>query len=197
MGKRDSTAAPEEPLARGERIWLRGYREDDLAAYEEFVNSRAGQRAGYSIPQSPANVREFYEKRVVAQHGKDAYFFAVSPLGSAEFVGTTWVWNYDSRLGGPELSIFMLPKTWGTGLGTDAVNATLDRIYGFTALDRIWLATEADNERAQRSFEKSGFQREGVIRHYAVVQGRPVDAVLMAMVRSDWGALDRPRSWDL
>jgi RimJ/RimL family protein N-acetyltransferase len=184
------------PFIRGEKVWLRAYRKEDLAAYERFVTSRDAQWAGYSAPYSRDGIADWYEKSIRARHGTDAYYFVVSPLGSDEFIGTTWLWNYDSRLSGPEFSIFMTAAQWGTGVGTDAVNATLDLAYGFTDADRIWLVTLVRNERAQRSFEKAGFSREGVVRKYHMYRGGFEDGVLMSILRADWEALERPRSWD-
>lgn len=108
------------------------------------------RRAGRLRRRAPL-VRE----RVRASHGRDAYFFVVSPLASDEFAGTVWLWNLDSRLGGVELSVFLAgPERWGRGLGTDALNAALDFGFGFTDVERIWLATDASNVRAQRAFER-------------------------------------------
>ena len=187
-----------KPIARGEKVWLRGYGEADLRPYLEFVQSRDAMWAGYSLPTSEDKIHDWYETVVRPQHGKEAYYFVVSPLGSEDFIGTCWVWNFASRLGGPEYSIFMhAPEKWGTGLGTDATNAAMDFVFGFTSTMRVWLASFSTNKRAHRSFEKSGFVHEGVVRGYALHRGSYVDAVQMSMLRSDWEKLDRPRSWDL
>ena len=186
-----------KPLIRGEKVWLRGYTEDDLEPYERFVNSKDALWAGFSTPIPEMTIRNWYETRVLTEHGTGAYYFVVSPLGSRDFLGTTWVWNQASRIGGAEFSIYMADSwRWGTGLGTDAGRATTDFVFGFTEIDRLWLATDQENLRAQRSFEKVGFQQEGVIRHYTLARGEPVNAVLMGMLRDDWKKLDRPRSWD-
>jgi len=185
-----------DPLIRGEKVWLRGYSEADLEPYEHFVNSQDALWAGFTIPMPAAKIRTWFEK-AVSEHGSQGYYFVVSPLGSHDFIGTTWVWNVGSRIGGAEFSMFMDdPTRWGHGFGTDAANATTDFIFGFTELPRLWLATDESNGRAQRSFEKAGFVREGLIRHYAMHKGAPINAVLMGMLRNDWAALDRRRSWD-
>ena len=189
--------AESSPVIRGKNVWLRGYREEDLEVYERFVMTQDAQWAGYGMPTSKATVRRFYDERLQGRHAKDEFFFVVCPLGSDEFIGTTWLWNFDSRLGGPEFSMYMLPEHWGTGRGTDAANATLDFAYGFNEIDRIWLVTMAVNERAQRSFEKVGFTREGIVRHYHMYRGTNMDGVLMSILRADWEALDRPRSWEM
>jgi RimJ/RimL family protein N-acetyltransferase len=62
--------------------------------------------------------------------------------------------------------------------------------YGFTMrnLHRIWLDTTASNEAALRSYAAAGFVEEGRLREAAFVNGRYVDAVRMAVLRSDWEA---------
>ena len=47
---------------------------------------------------------------------------------------------------------------WSHGYGTDAVNTMLHHIFTETSLDKVYLHTLDWNRRAQRSFEKSGFQ---------------------------------------
>jgi RimJ/RimL family protein N-acetyltransferase len=37
---------------------------------------------------------------------------------------------------------------------------------------------------------------DGVLRRHRVRRGVWVDAALMSILRDDWEALDRPRSWD-
>lgn len=185
-------------MIRGKNVYLRGYERADVEHYHRFVSSADGLSAGYAFPTSADNATDLYDSMFRPKHGKEGYFFVVSPLGSNEFIGTTWLWNLDSRPNGTELSVFVLREHWGTGLGTDAVNATMDFAFGFMPWDRIWLSTDSGNARAQRSFEKSGFQREGIIRSIRGRRfGKRVDSVVMSMIRPDWEALDRPRSWDL
>ena len=183
-------------FARGRLVWLRAFEEEDLEQYLEAVNDRdvAGS-AGYRFPQARDDVRSWYERRVKAS-GPDR-FYVISPLGDRSFAGTIWLWNHDSRMGGPELSILIAsPGSRGKGWGTDAVNAMLDLVFGATDTHRIWLATASDNVAAQRAFAKAGFQVEGTLRAHGFVRGAATDSVLMAILRDDWEKLDRPRSWE-
>ena len=109
-----------------------------------------------------------------------------------------WLWGKGSRLDGLELSVFITAEAGlGQGIGTDAINAALDFIFGSYETERVWLTTETANARAQRAFEKAGFRRDGTIRHHFRREGEWCDSALMAITRGDWEALDRPRSWDL
>ncbi len=189
---------PEAARIRGRRVWLRAFEASDLPAYRCAVNSvEVGTWAGYPFPHSEASSERWLDE-VMARHGKGEYWFAISPLGSDEFIGTVWLWGKGSRLDGLELSVFVTTEAGlGQGIGSDAINAALDFVFGSYEVERVWLTTEASNVRARRSFEKAGLQVDGTIRHHFRRGGEWRDSLLMAIIREDWEGLDRPRSWDL
>lgn len=178
-------------------MWLRGFEDEDLEAYRSFTQSGRGHEAGYTVPSGTPRIKAWFDK-VRVEHGKDAFYFVVSPIDADDFLGTAWLWNFGQRIGGAEFSIFIAdPGRWGSGIGTDATNALLDFAFGYNDLHRVWLYTHVENERAQRSFAKAGFVKEGVLRQHYMGDGKLRDSVLMAILRPEWEALDRPRSWEL
>ena len=60
--------------------------------------------------------------------------------------------------------------------------------FGSLGLERISLIVRAGNARAIRSYEKVGFQREGIMRRAFRVDGLLEDALLMAILRDEWVA---------
>ena len=64
-------------------------------------------------------------------------------------------------------------------------------------MERVWLDTDAENLRAQATYRKAGFALEGRLRHAWYGDGHYGDEVRMALLRDEWRALTRPRSWDL
>ena len=182
------------PIIRGERCWIRGFEPADLEHYKRAVNDASTAHwAGFQQPQNDGFMASFLENRA---NGPE-HFYVISPLGETAFVGTIWLWNLGGRLGGAELSMFLSDAgSRGAGLGRDAVNAMLDFGFGHTDTYRIWLTTKTENERAQRAFAAAGFQDDGVVRGHARDRGRPFDSRLMSILRPEWEALDRPRSWD-
>ena len=73
----------------------------------------------------------------------------------------------------------------GVDLGIELIDARED---GFEELGlrRVDLHTDADNARGIRCYEKCGFVREGVMRERRVRYGKPLDMVLMAVLRDEW-----------
>ncbi len=69
---------------------------------------------------------------------------------------------------------------WGKGYGTDSVNSLVDHIFTTTQITRIYLHTLEWNERARKSFAKTGFKELKNVRRSGM------DFVLMEIWRSDW-----------
>jgi len=167
--------------------------ERDLPAYVASINdTEVGGRAGFRVPPSVSMGKTWLDKAVVRMSAGEAYFFAVCAIGSDTFIGTTWLMDIDFASGNSELAICMDRDHLGAGWGTDAQRALLAFGFGTINLRRIWLTVSAANTRALRSYEKLGFRREGLLREDIVVHGRPVDSVLMAMLRSEWAETQTP-----
>ena len=75
---------------------------------------------------------------------------------------------------------------WSRGYGTDAIRAVLRHAFETMGLRRIDLHTDADNARGIRCYEKCGFVREGVMRERRLRYGKPLDMVLMAVLKHEW-----------
>lgn len=69
--------------------------------------------------------------------------------------------------------------------------------FGELRLERIKLRVYDFNAGARRSYAKVGFSVEGTERHATFRRGTYHDDHIMSILRDEWLAQDRPRSWDL
>ena len=69
---------------------------------------------------------------------------------------------------------------WNEGYGTDAVSTLVDYVFNSTKLNRIYLKTLNWNDRAQKCFQKCGFNKYG-----ESTRGR-YNFTLMEIFRTDW-----------
>ena len=75
------------------------------------------------------------------------------------------------------------PDFGGRGVGRALTGAVIDLADNWLNLHRLGLIVFADNDRAIRLYEQSGFQREGVMREFGFKRGQYVDAVVMGRLR--------------
>jgi RimJ/RimL family protein N-acetyltransferase len=70
---------------------------------------------------------------------------------------------------------------WGKGYGTEAVRLLVEHAFEKLGLQRVELEVFARNERAIRTYRKVGFREQGVRKAAAVIDGEPVDVIVMAI----------------
>ncbi len=98
-------------------------------------------------------------------------------------------------IGDPHLNLYLkriAVAQPGQGVGTAFLSLILDEAFGPMGAERFHLDCFADNVRAQRSYEKLGFTRDGVLRKaYRLADGTRADLVMMAILKSEWEARRR------
>ena len=124
--------------------------------------------------------------------------FVICRLDDDEPIGRIDLFDIDHSNGSAGFGITIGdPALWGRGFGTDAVNALVDLAFGQLRLERVWLGSDARNLRAHAAYAKAGFTVEGRLRHAFFQDGDWLDDVRMALLREEWLALPRKKSWEL
>lgn len=116
----------------------------------------------------------------------DEAFFVVADRENRP-VGHVALYKIDRDARHAEFGIMLGDKTtWGQGLGTACTRWIIE--YGFRELDlhRIYLEVLATNPRAHHVYEKLGFRDEGRLRDHRIRDGKPVDLLLMGLLREEY-----------
>ncbi len=73
----------------------------------------------------------------------------------------------------------------GRGVATTALRLVSRWALRDAGVARVHLSTHLDNAASQRVAERSGFQREGVLRSWEELRGRRIDLVMFSLVAAD------------
>ena len=104
------------------------------------------------------------------------------------FIGNCMYYDLDTVNREAELGIVIGDRDyWSDGYGYDAVTTLLDHMFAVRDLKRVYLHTLEWNDRAQKSFSKSGFNAVRPVRRMAH------DFILMDVLRDDWFATREER----
>lgn len=149
-----------------ERLRLRPFRDDDLAAYAETGRDPEIVRH-FSGPVSLEQSREKL-KQFQAALAKDGFhYLAAEDRQSGEFVGVIGIARIDEQTravlrGQPEIEIGWLVArpAWGQGLAVEGARGALD--YAWTELDapEVVAFTSQHNAASRRVMEKLGMARD-------------------------------------
>jgi RimJ/RimL family protein N-acetyltransferase len=178
-----------DSLLAGERVRLRGVREDEVAtlARWEMDAGRSVTLNDRVAPQSEAAAKEMIAKWS-ANEG-DTLGFAIETLDDpAVLVGHVSVFKIQAKNRNAMIGIAIGREHIGRGYGTDAMRVIVG--YGFRelGLHRIALSVAEFNQAGIRAYEKAGFTVEGRRRESVLHDGRWYDNVLMSILDYEWAA---------
>ena len=126
------------------------------------------------------------EHRAMLASTSTAYRLGTGPGGGVEAFAIV------SGLGDPHGNLYLKRIAVvrpGEGVGTAFLGLVLDEAFGRLGAERLSLDCFADNARAQSSYAKLGFVREGILRQaYRLPDGTRRDLVMMALLKSEWGS---------
>lgn len=75
---------------------------------------------------------------------------------------------------------------WGKGYGTEAKLLLLKHAFDTLGLEKICSEVLSINPRSKAYLEKTGYKQEGILRRHFLVDGKMVDAYVMALFREDF-----------
>jgi UDP-4-amino-4,6-dideoxy-N-acetyl-beta-L-altrosamine N-acetyltransferase len=161
-------------------VKLTSIRAEDAGTLFQWINDPETVR--YNAPYKPVHWanHEEWVKSLARTSGKVVFAIRVD----GRLIGLVQLIDIDSVHRSAELTIRIGDETdRGAGHGTDAMRQAIDFAWRDLNLHRVWLRVFADNARAIRAYEKTGFVREGVLREAAYIDGRYVDMVVLGVLR--------------
>jgi|HubBroStandDraft_6_1064221.scaffolds.fasta_scaffold141215_3 ribosomal-protein-alanine N-acetyltransferase len=181
-------------FVQGSRVYLRPLERDDLnARYLSWLNDPEVTRyleVG-TFPTTNRDLEKFYDE---VTGSRNQVILGVVDKKSGQHIGNVKLgpihWIHRCATFG---IIIGDKKFWGRGAGLEATTLMVE--YGFNRLNlrRIDLGVFADHDAAVRCYEKAGFKVEGRMRESLFRDGRYVDRLWMALLRSDYKPLKAAR----
>lgn len=168
----------------GDRVRLRRATLDDAGLLELWQSVEyTGEFNDFGLPRRP--VRDaIRETGLVGENGGT---LVVESAVSGEPIGTvSWRmvrYGPNPESGAWNIGISLIPNARGKGLGTEAQRVLADHLFETTSANRVEAMTDIDNVVEQRSLEKAGFAREGVLNGSQYRAGGWHDLVVFARVR--------------
>jgi RimJ/RimL family protein N-acetyltransferase len=162
---------------------VRSWRPADAAAIVQHANSRdvwLNLRDRFPHPYTLRDARKFLASVIGARPETN---FAIEVDGAA--VGSIgFRIQTDVERIGAELGYWLGETYWGRGIATAAVGAVTEHAMNTHDLVRVFALPFAHNRASARVLEKAGFALEGVMRSSAIKDGRVLDQLLYARIRS-------------
>jgi RimJ/RimL family protein N-acetyltransferase len=161
---------------------VRNWRRDDLDALLRYANnSKIADNLRDQFPH-PYTRRDGIEYLNYVRSMDPPMAFAIE-YGSEAVGGIGFKIGIDIARLSVEMGYWLAEPLWGRGLTTRAVTAASDWAFDNYKVVRIFATVFSHNVASLRVLEKSGFEREGVLRRSAIKKGVILDQVLYAKMR--------------
>jgi RimJ/RimL family protein N-acetyltransferase len=172
-------------MFKGQKVVLRAMKRDDVQRQWQVENDAEmwfldGGRPRVSSLE--AMLADFDSRLLSSSSG--GISFAIEADG--QYIGHCGLHSLIEEARHCELSIEIGDRAyWGRGYGRDTIHLLLKYAFEHMNLERVWLTTHSENERAIRCYKACGFVEEGRLRQHLYIGGRYVDRVMMGILRSE------------
>lgn len=103
-----------------------------------------------------------------------------------EVVGSVGLKNINQMMAFAEIGYGVTETLQGKGIATQAVSLMVEKIFKETQLRKLIAYVHDKNIASCRVLEKIGFQREGLLREHYIINGKPENEVLFAILKSEF-----------
>jgi ribosomal-protein-alanine N-acetyltransferase len=91
--------------------------------------------------------------------------WAITLTGDDRLVGAISVRPHGHKA---DFGYVLAREQWGRGIATEAARVVIDEAFRLPGMTRVWATCSIDNVASRRVLEKSGLEREGVLRAWSV-----------------------------
>lgn len=172
-------------MLKGDKVILRPMRREYLEKYFEYRNDVELEllSSGESpMPMEFERLQSAFEAHLTRPRS-EASWFGIEVQGG-KFIGQCLLHNFDYAARTCELGVTIGDRDYtGRGYGRDVVQLLVKYAFRLRNMQKVWLTTNASNERAQRAFAAAGFVEEGRLQRHVWLDGRYDDLVYMGILR--------------
>ncbi|MGK5506961.1 GNAT family N-acetyltransferase [Brevibacillus formosus] len=171
----------------GERVFLRPIGTEDTELYfRSLFNKETRMLTGTQRHFTLEQIHQY-----IANKGQDSssVLLLICLCENDQVIGDVQIGDIDPKNRSAFIRISIDQNAYqGKGYGSEALVLMLDYGFGILNLHRIELNVFAFNKRAIHTYEKLGFQREGVQRQALYYNHAYHDSILMSMLADEYRA---------
>lgn len=111
--------------------------------------------------------------------------WGITLRNSGKVIGSCGFLNRASKHFRAEVGFELSKQYWGKGIASEALEAVVKFGFKHMELERIEALIEPGNTSSQKLVEKTGFVKEGLLRHYEYTCGKFDDLLIYSILKGD------------
>lgn len=184
---------PDSLLIVTERLVLRDFTMEDAPAVHLYGSDPEVVRYMPWGPNTWTDTQDFLRRRLDEQ-GTDprrSFGLAATLASSGELIGASGIRVTSTQLREANMGYAYRRDVWNRGYATEAARALVTFGFEDLGMHRVYAYCDVDNVASVRVLQKTGMQREGLLRRHMPIRGRWRDSYLYAVLEDDWRAEQR------
>jgi RimJ/RimL family protein N-acetyltransferase len=165
-----------------ERLFLREFRDSDLADIQEYAGDLEVVRYLPWGPNTSEQTREFLSN---VQRNRPEHGFAIELKHEKRVVGACRLTVKDQLNRSGDIGYVLNRRYWGRGYIPEAAGALLEFGFGELKMHRIWARCDVLNFASARVMEKLGMRREAHLLQDVFEKGVWRDSYIYAILESE------------
>lgn len=163
-------------------ITLRNFCEDDISNKVRIVNDEKNNKyLHYDLPLEYEKTLNWFNINKNNSNRLD-----LTILYKNEVAGFIGLLGIDKKNKKAEYYICVDNTLSGKGIGSISTKMILDYAFNELELNKVYLFTEIDNEKAQHLFEKMKFHKEGLLKNDIIFNNRNVSRYVYGICKEDF-----------
>jgi RimJ/RimL family protein N-acetyltransferase len=168
----------------GEKVCLGPVLNGDIAPLFNWFDTL--EIVAASGPYRPISEAKFNQWMAGAANDPARVLFAIRKQGDLRLLGHVHISNIQPAIRSADIGLGIgLASERGQGYGGEALSMAVQYCWSELNLQRLALTVLSHNPRAQRLYERLGFQVEGRLRRATFVAGQFHDIVIMSLLRPE------------
>jgi len=176
-------------MIKGKKVILRSLKKEDFSVLYKWFNDSEVLAFWYGRdkPKTMAWIKKHFEPIIAGKKSSKVWAIEVKGRLIGYMYNTPEKDDDDEFSGRVELDILIgEKKEWEKGYGTDALRAMLDYAFNKQKAERVFIMPRTNNARAIHVYEKVGFKKEGILRHFEKFEGKWIDMVMMSILKDEF-----------
>ena len=173
------------PRIELKRVRLREFRDSDAKGYYDYINNPEVSKfvPDDCIPRSvESTVRDLqYYKESMQRY--EGISWAIAHKKTDEIIGSASLSMMKFLQRKSNIAYDLAFEYWGKGIAKEAVSAIINFADNELKLDRIQANIAVHNERSRNFSKFFGFEHEGTMRKFEILEGKMCDFDIFARIR--------------
>ena len=172
----------------GDRIIIRPIEKEDLLTILTWWNDPELMYYACDDPNPHKTLQELEEDFVKEKNEwSESMERFVVEIKEGKLIGDIMYHWYRFNVRSVYMGIFIGDKEYiGKGYGTEAIKLFLKYLFIDKKLHKVAITVSDFNKRAIRAYEKCGFQKDGILRSNAIINGEFVDHIVMSILENEY-----------